>query len=73
MLRVYEEEAAALIDTYLDGADLKLTCKREDLIKGIVDILVSAQNDAYELIDDNARLADDEPDTQAGEWRDNLC
>ena len=73
MLRVYEDEAAALIDAYLDGQEMKLTCKREDLIKGIVDILVSAQNDAYDLIDDNAMLADDEPDTQAGEWRDNLC
>lgn len=54
--QVYEEEAQALIDTYLDGGDQVLTCNRSVLIEEIVNILVAAQNQAYDLIDDNSRL-----------------
>jgi hypothetical protein len=73
MNRAYEEEAQALIDAYLDGGGTVLTCNRAVLVEEIVNVLVSAQNDAYDLIDDNSRLADDESETQAGERRDNLC
>jgi hypothetical protein len=54
--RVYEEEAEALIGTYLDDESVELTCKREVLVREIVDILVAAQNEAYDLIDNNTKL-----------------
>jgi hypothetical protein len=54
--RVYEEEAEALIDAYLDDESVELTCKRETLIREIVNILVVAQNEAYDLIDANTKL-----------------
>ena len=56
--KVYEEEAQALIEAYLDGGDQELTCKRAVLVEEIVNILVAAQNQVYSLIDDNSRLKD---------------
>jgi hypothetical protein len=64
MTRVYEEEAEALIDAYLDDRACKLACSQKDLIQGIVDIFISAQNDAYDLIGNNTELKDDEGGTK---------
>jgi len=56
--KIYEQEAQALIDAYLDGGDQELTCERSVIVEEIVNILVTAQNQAYDLIDDNSRLKD---------------